>query len=43
MRAIQGFTGTHITACALRLSPYVFLRPKELRTLEWRFIDFETA
>ena len=41
MRAIQGFTGTHITACALRLSPYVFLRPKELRTLEWQFIDFE--
>lgn len=41
MRAIQGFTGTHITACALRLSPYLFLRPGELRKLEWCFIDFE--
>ncbi|MDQ7005259.1 MAG: integrase arm-type DNA-binding domain-containing protein [Ghiorsea sp.] len=41
MRAIQGFTGTHVVACALQLSPYVFLRPGELRKLEWRFIDFE--
>jgi len=41
MRSIQGFTGTHIIACALRLSPYVFLRPGELRKLEWQFIDFE--
>ncbi|MDX8384249.1 MAG: tyrosine-type recombinase/integrase [Ghiorsea sp.] len=43
MRSIQGFTGTHITACALRLSPYVFLRPAELRKLEWQFVDFEKA
>ncbi|MDX8400645.1 MAG: integrase arm-type DNA-binding domain-containing protein, partial [Gallionellaceae bacterium] len=41
MRAIQGYQGTHTVACALQLSPYVFLRPKELRTLEWSFIDFE--
>ncbi len=41
MRAIQGYTGTHTVACALQLSPYVFLRPKELRTLEWAYIDFD--
>ena len=41
MRAIQGFRGTHVVACALQLSPYVFLRPGELRKLEWQFIDFE--
>jgi len=43
MRAIQGFNGTHVVACALQLSPYVFLRPGELRKLEWRFVDFEAA
>ncbi|MBL4775968.1 MAG: integrase arm-type DNA-binding domain-containing protein, partial [Mariprofundus sp.] len=41
MRSIKGFQGTHIVACALRLSPYVFLRPGELRKLEWEFFDFE--
>jgi len=41
MRAIKEFQGTFIVACALKLSPYVFLRPVELRTLEWSEINFE--
>ena len=35
IRAIQGFTGTIITATALKLSPLVFVRPGELRQAEW--------
>jgi len=41
MRAIEGYQGTHTVACALQLSPYVFLRPQELRTLKWSYINFE--
>jgi len=41
MRAIKEFQGTFIVVCALKLSPYVFLRPVELRTLEWSEINFE--
>jgi integrase len=43
MRAIQGFTGTIITATALKLSPLVFVRPGELRQAEWSEIDLENA
>jgi len=41
MRAIKEHKGTFIVHCALRLSPYVLLRPIELRSLEWNEIDFE--
>ncbi len=40
MRSIDGFRGHFVTACALRLTPLVFLRPGELRTLEWVDVDF---
>jgi len=43
MRAIQGFTGTIITATALKLSPLVFVRPVELRKAEWSEIDLDNA
>ena len=43
MRAIQGYQGSYITACALRLTPYVFVRPGELRQAEWNDIDLENA
>jgi len=40
MRAIDDFTGTLVVQCALQLSPLVFLRPGELRQLEWAwFLD----
>ena len=43
MRAIQGFTGTIVTATALKLSPLVFVRPVELRKAEWSEIDLDNA
>lgn len=41
MRAIKEHKGTFIVHCALQLSPYLFLRPTELRSLEWQEINFE--
>ena len=43
MRAIEGYEGQPITQFALRLSPYVFVRPGELRRAEWSEIDLEAA
>ena len=43
MRAIEGYDGQPITQFALRLSPYVFVRPGELRRAEWSEIDLEAA
>ncbi len=41
MRAIQAYEGTYAVKVALMLTPYLFLRPGELRQLEWQEIDFE--
>ncbi len=43
MRAIDDFDGSFIVKCALRIAPLVFVRPGELRHMEWSEIDFETA
>jgi integrase len=43
LRAIEGFQGSAVTLAALRLSPLVFQRPGELRTMEWADVDFEAA
>jgi integrase len=43
LRAIQGYSGSLITKCALRLAPLVFVRPGELRQAEWVEINFEAA
>lgn len=43
LRAIQGYSGSIITKCALRLAPLVFLRPGELRHCEWAEIDFDKS
>lgn len=40
---IDAYTGRFVTKCALRLNPLLFLRPFELRGLEWAFVDFEGA
>jgi len=42
MRAIDGFKGTLVVQCALRLSPLVFLRPGELRKLRWDWVNLES-
>lgn len=41
LRAIDGFVGSFVTRCALRLAPLVFVRPGELRHAEWSEFDFE--
>ena len=41
LRAIDGFKGTFHVKCALKLAPMLFVRPGELRQMEWAEIDFE--
>lgn len=41
LRAIDGFKGTFHVKCALKISPMLFVRPGELRQMEWAEIDFE--
>jgi len=45
LRTIDGYEGQGlpITRIALQLSPYVFVRPGELRQAEWTEIDLEAA
>lgn len=43
LRAIDGYQGSAITRCALKLAPLTFVRPGELRHAEWVEIDLETA
>jgi integrase len=43
LRAIDGYQGTLIVKCALKLSPLVFVRPGELRKASWTEIDLERA
>jgi len=43
LRAIEGYEGSLIVRCALRLAPLVFVRPGELRKAEWKDIDLDQA
>lgn len=43
LRAIDGYIGQPSTAYALRLAPYVFVRPGELRQATWSEFDFNRA
>lgn len=43
LRAIDGYEGSFVTRCALRLAPLVFVRPGELRAAEWSEIDLEVG
>ncbi|MCM1128427.1 MAG: integrase arm-type DNA-binding domain-containing protein [Oxalobacter formigenes] len=43
LRMIDSYTGTFPVACALKIAPYVFVRPGELRKAKWADIDFDTA
>jgi hypothetical protein len=35
LRAIHAFEGTFVVQCAMQITPYVFVRPGELRHTEW--------
>jgi integrase len=41
LRAIRGYSGSLVTACALNLAPLVFVRPGELRHAEWPEFDLD--
>lgn len=43
LRALDGYGGTLVVKCALRLAPLVFVRPGELRNAEWSEVDFDKA
>ena len=43
LRAIDGYEGSFIMRCALKLAPLLFVRPGELRKMEWSEIDFDAA
>jgi integrase len=42
LRAIDGFKGTFHVKSALKLAPMLFVRPGELRQMEWAEIDMDT-
>jgi len=41
LRAIDSFDGSFVVTCALKIAPLVFVRPGELRQMEWSEIDFD--
>ena len=43
LRDIDAYSGNLIVRAALRLAPYVFVRPGELRKAEWSEFDLENA
>ena len=43
LRVLDGYEGSLIVRCALRLAPLVFVRPSELRRAEWKAIDLEAG
>jgi integrase len=43
LRSIEGYEGTFIARCALRLAPLVFVRSGELRKSEWSEFDLDGA
>ena len=43
MRSLFNYTGHPNVITALRLTPLVFVRPGELRTMEWAEVDLEAA
>lgn len=43
LRAIDGFSGSFMVKCALQLAPMLFVRPGELRGMEWAELDLDAA
>lgn len=43
LRAIDSYSGSFTTVCALKLAPLVFVRPGELRKAEWSEFDLEVG
>jgi integrase len=43
LRSLDAYEGQFVTKCALRLAPLLFVRPGELRMMEWTEVDLDTA
>lgn len=43
LRIMAGYRGSPVTRAALTIAPLVFVRPGELRSMEWAYIDFDAA
>jgi integrase len=43
LRAIDGYEGSLVTQCALKLAPLTFVRPGELRRAEWSEFNLDKA
>ena len=43
LKVLEGYNGSLIVRCALRLTPLVFVRPGELRQAEWKDINLAAA
>lgn len=43
LKAIDGYSGSYVVKLALQLSPLVFVRPGELRHMEWEEVNFDEA
>jgi integrase len=43
LRAMDVYSGSYVTRCALRLAPLLFVRPGELRQAEWTEFDLDAG
>ena len=43
LRILWQYRGTYVITAALKISPYVFVRPGELRKAKWEEIDFDAC
>ena len=43
LRMIHAYPGSFVVACALKIAPYVFVRPGELQHARWEEMDFEAC
>lgn len=43
LRDIEGYQGSYIVKAAFQLSPLLFVRPGELRMMEWKDLDLDAA
>jgi integrase len=43
LQAIDGYSGSYVVKLALQLSPLVFVRPGELRHMEWEEVDLDNS
>src|SRR3546814_4379289 len=43
IRDIRGYRGHYVVCCALRIMPYVFQHPGQIRMMEWEQLDLDAG